>query len=117
MKQEEGNPKRAKDYSVSCVYESQSALSRLVKIRWVGSGRFIWKELPSWTMIGRWSELRVVKVHHSESKAMWEEVILMSGEVGSPREGTRVGESRLRRSEFLRDSVISVPLASASVHV
>ena len=28
-------------------------------------GRFIWKELPSWTIIGRWSELRVVRVRHS----------------------------------------------------
>ena len=41
----------------------------------------------------------------------------MSGEVGSPREGTRVGESMLRRIRliFVRDSVIRVPLASAGV--
>ena len=41
---------------------------------------------------------------------------MRSGEVGSLREGRRVGESRLRRrSEFEMDSVIRVPLASASV--
>ena len=45
--QEEGNPNRAKASSASRVYESQSAFLRLVKVRWVGSGRFIWKELPS----------------------------------------------------------------------
>ena len=75
--------------------------------------------LGGWTMIRRWSELRVVRVRHSESKAMWEVVIVMSGEVGSPREGTRVGESMLRRMRlvFVRDSVIRVPLASAGVLV
>ena len=54
-------------------------------------------------MIGRWSELRVVRVRCSESKAMWKEAIVRSGEVGSLREGRRVGESRLkrRRSEFV----------------
>ena len=56
---------------------------------------------------------------HSESKAMWEEAIVMSGGVGSPREGTWVGESRLRRwmSKFVKESVIRVPLASAIVLV
>ena len=70
-------------------------------------------------MIGRWGELRVVRVRHSESKAMWEEAIVRLGEVESLREGTRVGESRLRRrrSEFVRDSVMRVPLVSASVHI
>ena len=58
-------------------------------------------------------------MRHSESKARWEVVIVMSGEVGSPRKGTRVGESILRRmrSEFVRDSMIRVPLASVSVYV
>ena len=51
MLQEEGGPKRAKASSASRVYESQSAFLRLMKVRWGGSGRFIWKELPSWTMI------------------------------------------------------------------
>ena len=70
-------------------------------------------------MIGRWSELRDVRVHHSESKAMWEVAIVMLSEVGSPRKGTRVGESMLRRmrSEFERDSVIKVSHYSASVLV
>ena len=82
---------------------------KLMKVRW---------GVPSWTMIS-WSELRVVRVHHSESKAMWEVAILMSGEVGYPREVTRVGDSMLRRmrSVFVRDSVIRVPLASAGVLV
>ena len=88
-------------------------LFRLVRLRWGGSGRFIWKELLSWTMIERWLQLRFIRVRHSEIKATWEVAIVMSGEVGSPRERTRVGESMLRslRSEF----VIRVPLASASV--
>ena len=65
-------------------------------------------------MIGRWSELNVVRVRHSESYAKWDVAIVMSDEVGSPRKGTRVGESMLRRirSEFVKDSVIMVPLAS-----
>ena len=59
-----------------------------------------------------------MRVLHSESKAMWEDAIVRSGEVRSLREGTRVGESRLsrRRSELVKDSVIRVPLASTSVH-
>ena len=50
---------------------------------------------------------------------MWEVAIVMSGEVGSPREETWVGESMLRimRSVFASYSVIRVPLASASVLV
>ena len=58
-------------------------------------------------------------MRHSESKAMWEEAIVMSGELGFPREGTRVGQSRLKswRSEFLRYSVIRVPLVFKSVLV
>ena len=55
-------------------------------------------------------------MRQSESKAMWEVAIVMSGEVESPREGTRVGESMFSRmrSELVRDSV---PRASASVLV
>ena len=56
-------------------------------------------------------------VHYSESKVMWEEAIVRSGEVRSLREETRVEKSRLRRrrSEFVRDSVIRVPLISSVV--
>ena len=56
---------------------------------------------------------------HSESKAKWEEAIVRMGEVGYRRERTRGGETRLRRrrSEFVRDSVIRVPVTSAIVHV
>ena len=64
-------------------------------------------------------ELKVVRVRHSESKALWEDAIVRSGEIGFLQEGTPVGESRLRRrrSEFVRDTVIRVPLVSAIVHV
>ena len=60
-------------------------------------------------MIGRWTELKVVMVRHSESKVMWEEVIMRSGEAGSLLQGRWVGESRLKRKrlEFVRDSVIN----------
>ena len=80
---------------------------------------FIWKENPSWIMIERWSKLRVMRVFHSESKAMLEEAIVRSGEMGSLREETRIAESglRRRRSELVRDFVIRVRLAFASVHV
>ena len=77
--QEEDNPNRGKDSSALRVYESQSAFLRLVKVRWGGSGRIICEQIPSWTMIGKGSELRVVMVRHSESKAMWEEAIVRLG--------------------------------------
>ena len=38
-------------------------------------------------MIGRSSELRVVTVPHLQSKAMWEETIVRSGEVGFSARG------------------------------
>ena len=60
-----------------------------------------------------------MRVRHSKSMAMWKEAIVRSEEVRFLRKGKRVGESRLkrRRSELVIDSVISTPLASASVHV
>ena len=33
-------------------------------------------------MIGRWSELSFVRVHHFKSKDMWEEAFVRSGKVG-----------------------------------
>ena len=50
---------------------------------------------------------------------MWDEATVTSAEVESLREGKRVGESRLRsrRSEFVGDFVLKIPLVSASVHV
>ena len=70
-------------------------------------------------MIGRWLKLRVVRVRHSESKAMREEAIVRSKEEGSLREDAVIGESRLmgRRLEFVRDSVMRIPFASARIHV
>ena len=67
--QEEGNPNRAKDSSASRVYESQSVFCESAM------GSFIWKELSSWTMIERWSAMRVMRVRHSESRGMWEELL------------------------------------------
>ena len=87
MLQEDGNLNRAKDSSVSRVYEPQSSFLRSVKVRWGDSRRYIWKELPSWTMIGRWWELMVVRLHQSEARAMWKEAIVRSAEVESLREG------------------------------
>ena len=88
---------------------------RLVKVRWVGS---FGKNFPvGLTMIGKWLESRVVRVSQFESKAMWEEAIVRSGEVGSLREWKRVGESRSRRLEFLRGSVMRVPLTFSRVLV
>ena len=60
-----------------------------------------------------------MRVRHSESKAIWEEVIVRSGDLGSLQEGRRVEESRLRRkrSELVRDSAMRVPLDPTSVHV
>ena len=47
-------------------------------------------------MIGRWSELSVVRVCHSVLKSMREEAIVRSGEMGSLYEEGRVGEPRLK---------------------
>ena len=68
MLQEKGNSKLVKDSSALRVKESQFVFLRLMKVRC--SRKFISKELTSWTRIGRWSELRVVRVRHSESIAM-----------------------------------------------
>ena len=68
--QEKGNSMRAKKSSASRADEFQSAFLRLVKVRWRGSGKLIWKEFPSWTTIGRCSELRVVRVPYSKSLVM-----------------------------------------------
>ena len=53
-------------------------------------------------MEGRWTELRILKMRYSESKAKWEVAIVRSEEMG-----TQVRKSRLRKSrlEFVRDSV------------
>ena len=80
-----GNARRANDSSTSQVNEPHPV--RLFEVSEGSIEKFMWKELPSWTMIGRWSELRVVKVRHSEFIAMWEETIVRSGEVGFPRGG------------------------------
>ena len=45
--------------------------------------------------------LTVVRVRHSESKAMWEEAIVRSGEVRSLRDGTRGLSHPVRLAEIL----------------
>lgn len=68
--QEMGRSKREKLLSVSEVKESQFAFLRFVKV-WRGSSEMaVEKVLPSEISIGRWSELRVVRVDHSVSMAM-----------------------------------------------
>ena len=101
MLQEDGIRKVANASSVSRVKASQFAFLKFMKVRCGGSGKSIEKALPSWTIMGRWSELRVVMVRHSESMAMCGVAIVRSGEVGFPFVGSRVGESVLRsvRSE------------------
>ena len=74
-----------------------------------GSGTVIENALPRRMKMGRWSELRVVMVDHSESMAMCGVEIERSGEVGLASEGSRVGESVLSRSRS--ESVrVSCPL-------
>jgi len=51
--------------------------------------------------MGRWSELRVVMVCQEREGARWAEQRERSGEEGWPKEGTRVGESSLRRQRSL----------------
>ena len=73
--QQEGNPKRRfTNLSLSQISEGEMGRFGEVNLKE--------KKHPSWTMIGRWSELRVVRVRHSEFMAMWEEAIVRSGELG-----------------------------------
>ena len=65
--------------------------------------------------MGRWSELRVVRVVHSRSVAIAGVEMERSGDVELPKEGSRVGESELRRtrSEEVSRSNMSCPRAAA----
>ena len=49
-------------------------------------------------MLGRWSE-PVVRMRHSESKAIWEEAIVRSGNVRSLGERMRIGLKRIEVEE------------------
>ena len=71
-----------------------------------GLKKFILKELPSWTRIGRWSESRVVMERHSESIDMWSEV----GKRLAPVEWRYVGKS-------VTDSVIWRPFGRRHVYL
>ena len=51
--------------------------------------------------MGRWSELRVVRVDHSKSMANSGVDMERSGEVGLPKLGRRVGESELRETRLV----------------
>ena len=92
--QDEGEGRSLKRISVSRVKDSQSAFLKLWNVLngqggLVTSGREI--------RMGRWSDLRVVRVVQEKSIARWAEQRDRSGEVGCPLGGRRVGESSLRR--------------------
>ena len=113
--QEDGCSRRAKPSSVSRVYESQSAFLMLrYEVRGAMGG--LEESDPSrCRRMGRWSELRVVRVVHSRSVAIAGVEMDKSGEEGLPEEGSRVGESELSRtrSEEVKESRMSRPRAAA----
>ena len=45
---------------------------------------FLMKKLPRWRMMGRMLELKIARVRHSESIAMWDEASVRSGNDGFP---------------------------------
>jgi len=65
--------------------------------------------------MGRWSEFRVARVVHSRSDTIVLVAMERSGEVGCPEEGSRVGESPLRRTReaAVRASKMSHPRVAA----
>ena len=104
--QEEGTSSEANASSVSRVYESQSALRRFVKEMRGGWGWEEERSPSSRSRMGRWSEFRVVRVHHSMSVAIRGVAMERSGEVGDWEVGSLVGVSLLRstRLEGRRES-------------
>ena len=101
--------------SISVEKESQLAFFRLEKER---SGEESSGALKvSVRTTGTWSELSAVTVVQSREVMMLADAKEMSGEVGRPLRGTRVGESSLRqqKSELLMASAKASPLVSGSV--
>ena len=96
--------REAKEVSVRWVYLGQSALERLMKVclrgYWFVEGDGLRGILMS---MGRWSELRVVDVDHSEDRAREAGAKETSGEVGRPEEGSLVGVSSLRMTKLEED--------------
>ena len=81
---EEGGSNRANSSSVAPMKETQSAFFRFVyemRGTWGDSEE---KSPPRWSSMGRWSELRVVRVVQSKSIAISGVEIEISGEVGLP---------------------------------
>ena len=78
-------------------------------------GDSIEKVPPRKRTIGRWSELREVRVVNSKSGAISGVAIARSGDVGVPCEGSRVDVSVLRvtRLEGVRRSRMRFPRTSA----
>ena len=112
----EGGVSRAATASSTVrVKESQSALRKLMNGMRGTWGEAEEKFPPRYRTIGRWSELRVVRVVNWKSIAISDEAIARSGEEGVPCEGSLVGVSELRviRLEELRRSLIWCPRASA----
>ena len=94
---QEGGSRRANASSVSRVNDSQSAFLKLVNEMRGSWGDSEEKVPPRWMSMGRWSELRVVRVVHSKSVTISGVDMERSGEVGFPWVGRWVGVSRLRR--------------------
>ena len=117
--QEIGGSMAAKRSSVWAVNSSHLAFRKLVKVRRGGSGQSMEKALPSWMIMGRWSELPVVEGDQSESIAMWGVAMERSGEEGFPEVGRRVCISELRRTRSASNSAswMASPLLAAEESV
>lgn len=109
---EVGSEREASKDSTSSVKPDQFALSKLMKVLLSERVESVLKE--SEMMIGRWSEERAVETNHSELMRSEEEAKEMSGEVGEPLEGSRVGVSSLRtpKEVWLTRLAMSEPLVS-----
>ena len=64
--------------------------------------------------MGRWSELREVEVDQVKEELRWAEEMVMSGEVGLPLEGRRVGESVLTVMREDRSTAAEIASPQAS---
>lgn len=111
--QEVGGGREEKSLSVSSRKLCQLARLKLMKVL-ILRGRLIsvgGREMR----IGRWSERRVVMVCQEREVARWAEQRERSGEEGCPNDGSRVGESSLRRQRLLllRASTTASPRVAA----
>ena len=103
--------------SASLVKPSQLALSRLTKVFLFEMARSSGVDMEREIVIGRWSEERATEVAQVVQMARDGDAKEMSGEVGEPSLGRRVGVSSLReqRSDWERRSARVAPLVSTEV--